>query len=93
MATPKRTDGLEKILYWYFGDIMYKMENTKNDNVLVNIIKYNLEHDKFKEYYLKSGDVNRPKTFESVTKVLSAGCGWLFVANIFDLLLSSGKLK
>ncbi len=68
-ATPKRTDGLEKILYWYFGDIMYKMENTKNDNVLVNIIKYNLEHEKFKEYYLKSGDVNRPKTINKITTI------------------------
>jgi len=68
-ATPKRTDGLEKILYWYFGDIMYKMENTKNNNVLVNIIKYNLEHEKFKEYYLKSGDVNRPKTINKITTI------------------------
>ena len=68
-ATPKRTDGLEKILYWYFGDIMYKMETTKNNNVQVNIIKYNIEHDKFKEYYLKSGDVNRPKTINKITTI------------------------
>ena len=68
-ATPKRSDGLEQILYWYFGDIMYKMENTKNNNVLVNIIKYDLEHEKFKEYLLKTGDVNRPKTINKITTI------------------------
>jgi superfamily II DNA or RNA helicase len=45
------------------------METTKNNNVLVNIIKYNLEHDKFKEQYLKSGDVNRPKTINKITSI------------------------
>ena len=68
-ATPKRNDGLEKILYWYFGNIMYKMDSKSNNNVLVNIIKYNLEHEKFKEYFLKSGDVNRAKTINKLTTI------------------------
>jgi superfamily II DNA or RNA helicase len=25
-ATPKRNDKLEKVLFWYFGDILYKSE-------------------------------------------------------------------
>ena len=38
-------------------------------------------------------DVNRPKTFESVTKVLSAGCGLVFVANIFDFWFTADQWK
>lgn len=68
-ATPKRNDGLEKILYWYFGEIMYKMKSNTNNTVLVNIIKYNLDHEKFKEYHLKSGEVNRAKTINKITTI------------------------
>jgi superfamily II DNA or RNA helicase len=68
-ATPKRADKTEKILYWYFGDIMYKSEVEENDKVLVNIINYDIEHDKFKEFLMYTGDVNRPKTINKITSI------------------------
>ena len=68
-ATPKRTDRLEKILYWYFGDIMYKSEVEENNKVLVNIINYDIEHEKFKEFLMYTGDVNRPKTINKITSI------------------------
>jgi superfamily II DNA or RNA helicase len=68
-ATPKRTDRMEKILYWYFGDIMYKAEVEVNNKVLVNIINYDIEHEKFKEFLMYTGDVNRPKTINKLTTI------------------------
>lgn len=68
-ATPKRTDRLEKILYWYFGEIMYKAEVEENKKVLVNIINYDIEHEKFKEFLMYTGDVNRPKTINKITTI------------------------
>ena len=68
-ATPKRTDRLEKILYWYFGDIMYKAEVEENNKVLVNIINYDIDHEKFKEFLMYTGDVNRPKTINKITTI------------------------
>lgn len=68
-ATPKRTDRLEKILYWYFGDVMYKSPAEENNKVLVNIVKYDIEHEKFKEFKLYTGDVNRPKTINKLTTI------------------------
>lgn len=68
-ATPKRTDQLEKILYWYFGSIMYKSISEKNDRVLVNVFNYDLQHNKFQEYPLPSGDINRPKTINKITTI------------------------
>jgi len=68
-ATPKRSDKLEKILYWYFGNIMYKLDNVTNDKVLVNIYNYKLEHEKFREYKLRTGDINRAKTINKLTTI------------------------
>jgi len=69
-ATPNRTDKLEKILYWYFGDLMYKLENqSKNDLVLVNVINYSITHPKFIELKLYTGDVNRAGTINKITTI------------------------
>ena len=68
-ATPRRADKLEKILFWYFGDIMYQSEIEKNNNVIVNIINYTIEHAKFKEYKLRNGDLNRALTISKITTI------------------------
>jgi superfamily II DNA or RNA helicase len=68
-ATPKRADKLEKILYWYFGDIMYQSDIKENNSVLVKIINYKIEHEKFKEFKLKNGDINRPLTISKITTI------------------------
>jgi superfamily II DNA or RNA helicase len=48
-ATPKRNDRLEKILHWYFGDMMYNEEQEGDDSVHVKFYEYNSEDPKFKE--------------------------------------------
>jgi superfamily II DNA or RNA helicase len=68
-ATPKRADKMEKILYWFFGDIMYKSPTEENNKVLVNIINYDIEHEKFKEYKMYTGDINKPKTINKITTI------------------------
>jgi superfamily II DNA or RNA helicase len=39
-ATPNRADKLEKILFWYFGDIMYKAPAEAINNLVVKSYKY-----------------------------------------------------
>ncbi len=68
-ATPKRSDRLEKILYWYFGDIMYKADVESNSKVLVNIVNYEISHEKFREYKLITGDINRAKMINKLTTI------------------------
>jgi len=69
-ATPNRTDKLEKVLYWYFGDILYKAPIETINNVLVKIIKYNITHPHFKEYKQNYGqEINRPKTINKIFKI------------------------
>ena len=65
-ATPKRSDRMEKVLYWYLGDICYKAPPNKNSIVKVNIYNYDIKHAKFAECYMHTGDVNRPRTLNRI---------------------------
>ena len=46
-ATPNRKDGLRKVFEWYIGDIAYMTKETKDDDAIVNIIKYYSEDQKY----------------------------------------------
>ena len=46
-ATPKRTDGLQKIFEWYLGDIVFQIKKRKQENVNVKVIKYFSESDEY----------------------------------------------
>jgi len=88
-ATPKRSDKLEKVLYWYFGDIMYKTENKQNDTVLVNYINYNIEHEKFVELKLYTGDINRAATINNIVSIKNRN---KFIVNmIIDILKENNR--
>jgi superfamily II DNA or RNA helicase len=69
-ATPTRVDKLEKVLYWYFGEIIYKAPTEIINNVLVKVIKYNITHPDFREFKQNFGrDINRPKTINKIIKI------------------------
>lgn len=68
-ATPNRADKMEKVLYWYLGDIAYKAPPNENENVQVRIYNYDVKNEKYKEAYMKTGDVNRPRTINRVVKI------------------------
>jgi len=66
-ATPKRSDKMEKILFWYLGDISYQAPPNENTNVSVKIYNYDLDHKKFAEARLPfTGEVNRPRTINRI---------------------------
>ena len=69
-ATPKRSDSLEKVLYWYFGDIIYKSPPQKNQEVQVKIYKYDIKHEKFRESFVRfSNEVNKAGTITRISKI------------------------
>ena len=89
-ATPNRTDKLEKILYWYFGDILYKAPTELLNSVLVKIYKFNSTDKTFKEYKQNYGhDINRPKTITKLIELLPRNK--LIINLIKELLLEEGR--
>ena len=68
-ATPKRADKMEKILYWYLGDIAYNAPPNKNDNVMVRAYNYDVKDSNFKEARMYNGEINRPKTLNRIVAI------------------------
>ena len=88
-ATPKRADKLEKVLYWYFGPILYQEAPEIITNLIVKIFKYNIVHKNFKEYKLYDGTINRPKT---INKLIEINKRNQFIIDIVkDVLLEEGR--
>jgi superfamily II DNA or RNA helicase len=88
-ATPKRQDKLEKVLYWYFGPILYTIPSEKTNTLLVKTFKYNITHKKFKEYKLYDGTINRSKTINKLVEISERN---IFIVNqIKELLEEEGR--
>jgi superfamily II DNA or RNA helicase len=84
-ATPNRADKLEKVLYWYFGDILYKAPTETINNVLVKLIKYNIKDPNFREYKQNYGqDINRPKTINKLIQIAKRNT--FIISNIKEIL-------
>jgi len=88
-ATPKRQDKLEKVLYWYFGPILYTIPSEKTNTLLVKIFKYNIIHNTFKEYKLYDGTINRSKTINKIVEIDIRN--QFIVEQIKELLLEDGR--
>lgn len=70
-ATPKRSDKMEKILFWFLGDIAYQAPPNENKDVFVKIYNYNLDHQKFAEARLPfTGEINRPRTINRIVSLI-----------------------
>ena len=51
-ATMKRKDGLSKLLNWFLGNVVCKIERKGEDNVLVKVIRYHFDDDDFNKLEL-----------------------------------------
>ena len=90
-ATPKRSDKMEKILFWYLGDIAYQAPPNENRNVSVRIYNYDLDHKKFSEARLPfTGEVNRPKTLNRIVALKKRNT---FIIQILEELLEEKGRK
>ena len=88
-ATPKRPDKLEKVLYWYFGPILYTVPSEKTNTLVIKTFKYNITHDTFKEYKLYDGTINRPKTINKLTEINKRN--QFIIDQMEELLLEEGR--
>ncbi len=48
-ATPYRSDGLTRVIKWYLGDIIYRLEREGDKNVFIKIFDYKTNDPLFKE--------------------------------------------
>ena len=46
-ATPEREDKLEKVFYYFLGDIIYRSNKIKYTNALINVHYFKSNNEKF----------------------------------------------
>lgn len=68
-ATPTRKDGLTKILKWYLGDFLYKIECRENKSATIFKINYESTDPLFKEEMQKRGWDTFPSTPKMITNL------------------------
>lgn len=85
-ATPYRKDGLIKVMFWYLGDIIYKMERKGDKRVQVKIFNYISNDPLFKEkktWFNGKTNPNVPKMITNMYKIKDRNT---FIVNIIDKL-------
>lgn len=86
-ATPERKDGLTKLLYWYLGDLMYKLIREGDSGVIVNLFNYESSNkNKFalKKRYIK-GTV-KPDPIKMTSNICMLEERNQFITNIISYL-------
>lgn len=67
-ATMKRKDGLEKVYYYFFGNVAYHKELEEDNDIQVHIHEYNSNDEAYcKEYTLYGGKPNLALMMTNVT--------------------------
>jgi superfamily II DNA or RNA helicase len=71
-ATPKRTDGLTRVLHWYLGKMLFVKERKQNNNVIVRKFNMSLTDPLFIEqtlWFKKKRVVSIPKMINNLIKI------------------------
>jgi superfamily II DNA or RNA helicase len=88
-ATPRRADGLTKVMNWYLGDLLYKMEKKSDNNVYVKAFQYTSDDKKYfveKTTWFKGR--NRPSIPKMVTNICKIDGRNKFIGEMIDSLIS-----
>jgi superfamily II DNA or RNA helicase len=69
-ATPEREDKLEKVFYYYLGDIIYRSNKIKYTNALINVHYFKSDDEKFKKEIIKFNQkINMSKMITNLTEI------------------------
>jgi superfamily II DNA or RNA helicase len=69
-ATPEREDKLEKVFYYYLGDIIYRSNKIKYTNALINVYYFKSDDEKFKKEIIKyNKKINMSKMITNLTEI------------------------
>lgn len=92
-ATPKRVDGLTKVIYWYLGKMLYKEERKSDNNVIVQKLNLQLSDPLFieKTLWVKGKIVPAiPKMITNLSKINRRN---QIIIDIIDTLRKNTKRK
>lgn len=92
-ATPKRQDGLTKIIHWYLGKMLYREEREPESNVLVRKLELMLEDPLFVEKTQWANGKIIPATPKMITNITKIKRRNQIIIDIIDTLRKDPKRK
>lgn len=85
-ATPKRLDGLTKVIHWHTGPIIYKEDTKPNKHVIARVFKYETDDPLFiekKQWCKGSTVVSTVKMINNIVKIDSRN---QFIINMINII-------
>lgn len=92
-ATPKRQDGLTKILHWHIGNILYKQKKKPNKQVVAKIFKYTSTSPQFIEKKRWTPMGVKPNTVEMISNLIDIESRNTHIVNIINELRKNPEKK
>ena len=90
-ATPKRSDGLEKVFHWYAGPMLYQETAAMKHKVHVKTVNFDIKHNKFRNIVNKKGMTLLPIIVTNLTEINERNN--LIIKEILDLKLAEPERK
>ena len=79
-ATPFRDDKLEKVIEWYIGKMIYYEKPKINQEILVHMYKFNMEHERYCMVYNKY--TKEPQNATMISNIVELKERNIFISNI-----------
>lgn len=92
-ATPKRADGLTKIIHWYLGKMIYQQERKCDNNIVVRKLNLNLDDPLFKEKTVWAKGKSRPNAPKMITNFCNIDRRNQIILRIINALRQNPKRK
>jgi len=94
-ATPTRNDGLTKVIKWFLGETLVKVERKGDNAVYVKSFNYKSDDSLFseKKRWIKGATGAKPDTVKMITNMYKLNDRNKFIANIIDSLRKKDERK
>jgi superfamily II DNA or RNA helicase len=92
-ATPRRSDGLFKVVKWLLGDIMFEKKLQTNNQVVAKIITYHSKDKLFKEKKRFINGKVRPDCVKMITNLITLESRNQHIINVIDQLRKDPERK
>lgn len=92
-ATPVRADGLTKVMHWYLGNLIYKMEKKQDNNVYVKAFDYVSTDPLFVEKTSWFQGKRKASVPIMVTNMYKINSRNIFISNIINNLIGQKGRK
>lgn len=92
-ATPRRNDGMTKLILWYLGPILYTLKRKNESSVIVNKFNYSSDDKLFASKMMRRNGKTIPAIQKMITNISQISSRNIFICNIIAELCENRQLN